>query len=112
MSNAGRTSNRILVYSHDAVLLQTRCMVLEQAGFQVDAASNGAEFKERIALAKLPYRLFVVGHTIPAREQSRIVASVLESPTLVYQLPELVSPLELIGHLHELLRDDGSSKPT
>jgi hypothetical protein len=87
-------------------------MILEQAGFHVDAAISAEEFRERIAQAKFPYWLFLLGHSIPHAEQSRIVASVVASPTLVYQVPELVPPQQLICHLRELLRDDDeSSKP-
>lgn len=76
--------HRILAYGHDAILLKTRCMVLEQAGFHVDAASSAEQFQERIAQAKIPYRLVLLGHTVPPAEQSRIVASVVHSSALVY----------------------------
>jgi hypothetical protein len=109
MSTVRHTSDRILAYGHDAILLKTRCMVLEQAGFHVDAASSAEEFRERIAQAKVPYRLFLLGHSIPPTEQSRIVASVVESATLVYQLAELTPPLQLISDLRELLCEDDKS---
>lgn len=112
MSTAGRATDRILAYSYDAILLRTQCMVLEQAGFHVDAASNADQFQERIAQAEVPYRLFLLGHTIPPAEQSRIVASVVQSPTLVYQPPPLIPPQQLIRHLQELLRQEGESSKT
>jgi DNA-binding response OmpR family regulator len=103
MSPAGQNSHRILAYSHDAVLLRTRCMVLKQAGFDVDAAGSLEEFIERIAQAKVPYRLFLLGHSIPAPDEARIMASVADSTTLVYQVAELTPPLQLIRDLRELL---------
>ena len=106
MSTAGHTSDRILAYGHDAVLLKTRCMVLEQAAFYVDAVSSAEEFQERIAQAEVPYRLFLLGHSIPAPDRARIIASVADSTTLIYQVPELIPPLQLISDLRELMCDD------
>ena len=103
MSPAGQNSHRILAYSNDAVLLRTRCMVLKQAGFDVDAAGSLEEFIERIAQAKVPYRLFLLGHSIPAPDGARIMASVADSTTLVYQVAELIPPLQLISDLRQLL---------
>jgi hypothetical protein len=103
MSPAGQNSQRILAYSHDAVLLNTRCMVLKQADFNIDSASSAEEFQECIAQAKVPYRLFLLGHSIPALDEARIMASVADSTTLVYQVAELIPPLQLISDLRELL---------
>ncbi len=103
MAPAGQNSQRILAYSHDAVLLNTRCMVLKQAGFEIDSASSAEEFQERIAQAKVPYRLFLLGHSIPAPDEARIMALVADSTTLVYQVAELIPPLQLISDLRQLL---------
>ena len=69
-------------------------------------------FKSASITAEVPYRLFLLGHTVPPTEQSRIVASVVRSLTLVYQPPQLIPPQQLIRPLQELLRhEDESSKP-
>jgi hypothetical protein len=103
MSPAGQNSQRILAYSHDAVLLNTRCMVLKQAGFNIDSASSVDEFQDCIARAESPYRLFLLGHSIPAPDEARIMALFADSTTLVYQVAELIPPLQLISDLRELL---------
>jgi hypothetical protein len=106
MLSTKQNSHRILAYGHEAVLLETRCMVLRQAGFHVDAASSAKEFEARIAQAKIPYSLFLLGHTIPFAEQKEIAESTANSATAVYQLTEFVPPQDLIDSLAELLRAD------
>jgi hypothetical protein len=104
MSSGTQNSYRILVYGHDAILLETRCMVLRQAGFHLDAASSAEEFEACIAQAEIPYRLFLLGHTVPVAEQRKIAESAADSATTVYQLTESVPPQHLIDRLSELLR--------
>jgi DNA-binding response OmpR family regulator len=104
MLSAKQNSHRILAYGHEADLLETRCMVLRQAGFHVDAASSAKEFEACLAQAEIPYRLFLLGHTIPVAEQRKIAESTANSTTAVYQLTEAVSPQHLIDRLSELLR--------
>ena len=110
MSRAEQNSYRILAYGHDVVLLKTRCMVLQHAGFGVDAADSLEKFQDCIAQAKAPYRLFLLGHSIPDPDRIRIIASVADSTTLIYQVPELIPPLQLVSDLRELLLgvDQGS----
>ena len=103
MSRAEQNSYRILAYGHDVVLLKTRCMVLQHAGFGVDAADSLVKFQDCIAQAKAPYRLFLLGHSIPDADRVRIIASVADSTTLIYQVPELIPPLQLVSDLRELL---------
>jgi hypothetical protein len=106
MSSTQQSAHRILAYSHAPVLLETRCKVLRLAGFDVDAASSAEEFDARIAQAKIPYSLFLLGHTIPFAEQKKIAESTANSATAVYQLTEFVPPQDLIDRLAELLRAD------
>jgi hypothetical protein len=103
MSRAEQNSHRILAYGQDVVLLKTRCMVLQHAGFGVDAADSLEKFQDCIAQAKAPYRLFLLGHSIPDPDRVRIIASVADSTTLIYQVPELIPPLQLVNDLRELL---------
>jgi hypothetical protein len=74
MSRAEQNSHRILAYGHDVVLLKTRCMVLQHAGFGVDAADSLEKFQDCIAQAKAPYRLFLLGHSIPDPDLPNISA--------------------------------------
>jgi hypothetical protein len=103
MSRAEQNSHRILAYGHDVVLLKTRCMVLQRAGFGVDAADSFEKFQDCIAQAKAPYRLFLLGYSIPDPDRVRIIASVADSTTLIYQVPELIPPLQLVNDVRELL---------
>jgi DNA-binding response OmpR family regulator len=106
MSYTQQSAHRILAYSHDPVLLETRCKVLRQAGFDVDAANSAMEFEACIAQAKIPYSVFLLGHTIPFAEQKKMAESTANSATAVYQLAQLVPPRDLIDRLAELLRAD------
>ncbi len=102
MSLSPRDS-RILLYGHDEILLTTRRLLLESAGFIVDTAISAAEFESLIAEAELPYDLFILGHTIPELEQNAIIASAVNSNTIVYPLSGPVWPRDLLTKVSELL---------
>lgn len=102
MSSARPSSHRILVYERDNVLARTRCMVLRQAGFHADAASSAEQFQECIALAKIPYELLLLGHTVSDQDRARIAISAANSTALVFQTPELRPPAQLIDDVHQL----------
>jgi hypothetical protein len=93
------------VYDYDVVLLITRCMVLRHAGFHVDSASSAEQFQERIAQAETPYRLLLLGHTVPDPDQARMAVSVANSTTLVFQTRELVPPMQLIDDVRLLFHE-------
>ena len=63
---------RILSISYDESLLMTRQMILEQAGFEVVSALGFAESLEH--LKKGPFDLVVLGHSLPLKDKSAIVA--------------------------------------
>ncbi len=102
MSLSPRDS-RILLYGHDEVLLNTRRLLLERAGFIVDTAKRAEEFESRIAEAESPYDLFILGHTIPELEQKAIIASTVNSNTIVYPLSAPVWPRNFLAKVSELL---------
>ena len=84
-------------------------MVLRHAGFEVDAANSAKEFEACVAEAKVPYRLYVLGHTVPVAEQERIADSVSDTTTVVYKLAEIVTPpQQLIAKISTLLRATAS----
>ena len=78
-------------------------MVLRHAGFDVDAANSAKEFEACIAQTKVPYALYLLGHTVPFTEQDRIAEAVAKSTTLVYKLADIVTPQQLIGEVSKLL---------
>jgi hypothetical protein len=105
MSSRRPNPHRILAYGHDAVLLQTRCMVLRNAGFQVDAVNSAEELAACLAEAKASYRLILVGHTVPDDDRARIAILVEGLSTLVHQLTEPVPPQNLIREVTERLNE-------
>jgi hypothetical protein len=105
MSSRRPNPHRILAFGHDAVLLQTRCMVLRNAGFQVNAVNSSEELEAYIAEAKIPYRLILVGHTVPEDDRARIAILAGGLSTLVHQLTELVPPQNLIREVTERLNE-------
>jgi DNA-binding response OmpR family regulator len=103
MSIGRQNSLRILAYGHDAVLLQTRCMVLRNAGFQVDAAHSEDELETYMTEAQVPYDLLLLGHTIPDTALPRIMTNAADSSTLVHRLSGPVDPRQLIRELSDRL---------
>jgi hypothetical protein len=97
--------SRILVCAYDAKLLATKRSLLLQAGFQVDSAASRQELELRIANAEPPYKLIIVGHTVPLLEQLRIerVAAKLQIP--VYQLETAIAPESFLVRVFELVSD-------
>ena len=104
MSLGQHNPHRILAYSHDAVLLQTRCMVLRNAGFLVDAANSEDELETYMAEAHVPYDLLLLGHTISDTELPKITTLAADSSTLVHRLCGPIDPQQLIGELSERLK--------
>lgn len=64
---------RILSISYDESLLATRQMILEQAGFEVVSSFGFAESLENSK--KGPFDLVVLGHSLPRKDKSAIVAA-------------------------------------
>jgi hypothetical protein len=103
MSRAEQNSHRILAYGHDVVLLKRVAWYCSMQVLAFVAADSLEKFQDCIAQAKAPYRLFLLGHSIPDPDRIRIIASVADSTTLIYQVPELIPPLQLVSDLRELL---------
>jgi hypothetical protein len=95
--------SRILLYGRDEMLLRTRRLLLQRAGFIVDTAISAEEFESRIAEADSPYDLLILGHTIPEPEQNAIIASTVNPNTIVYPLSEPVSPRDILAKVSKLL---------
>ena len=64
-------SARILVFGHDALLFETRRLILERAGFQVWTAGEVTEAVQ--ILAKEPIDLFILCQSLPVDECASIL---------------------------------------
>ena len=64
---------RILSISYDRALLQTRRMLLEEAGFEVISASS---FREAFDLCRAgAFDLLIIGHSIPPNDKASMIAT-------------------------------------
>jgi DNA-binding response OmpR family regulator len=63
----------ILIYGRDACLLETRCWVLESAGFEVSTTLDLEEAAKRIEAARVD--LFILCHTLSVEECASILAT-------------------------------------
>jgi DNA-binding response OmpR family regulator len=64
--------SRILSISYDESLLQTRAMLLERAGYEVDSALG---FSAAIHACKTKqFDLVVLGHSIPVEDKEQIIS--------------------------------------
>jgi DNA-binding response OmpR family regulator len=102
-AHATGSKSKILVCGYDATLLATRRFLLLQAGFQVDSAASRQELELRIANAEPPYKLIVVGHTVPLVERLRIERAAAKSQMPVYQLETAIAPESFLVRVFELV---------
>ena len=68
-----RSPPSILLYGRDISLLETRCWVLENAGFEVSTTLDPKEAAKRIEAAHID--LFILCHTLSAEECASILAA-------------------------------------
>jgi DNA-binding response OmpR family regulator len=68
---------RILSISYDTVLLHTRRMLLEEAGFEVVSASS---FRQAFDLCRAgDFDLLIIGHSIPPSDKASMIAAARKS---------------------------------
>ena len=92
----------ILAYGHDELLLKTRRLLLEEAGYAVETASSTEKFQDQRPTTHPKYGLLILCHSIPAAERKEISAS--SSPeTLVYSLDDSVAPAAFLRNVAHLL---------
>jgi hypothetical protein len=103
MASSQKDPRPILIYGQDAVLLETRRLLLEQGGFIADTASTSQEFRARIAEAQPPYELYVLCHTVPAAERHAISVNASKAKIAVYQLTAAVAPPDFLIEVCKLL---------
>ena len=92
----------ILIYGLDPVLLDTRRMILEHAGFRVEITHNSEEFHGRTA--RVNYDLLIVCHTVPKTEQQQIASMGNFQRPHVLQMPILLLPDTLLKQVQQQLR--------
>jgi hypothetical protein len=66
--------HQVLIYGHDSILLRTRKLLLERAGFDVCLSDTLDEVHE--IFAAWPVDLLILCHTVGAPERSRILDAV------------------------------------
>ena len=94
---------QILTYGEDEMLLYTRRMLLEEAGYEVDTVSSQEEFQARLKrMKKGQYDLLIVCHSVPAAKRKEI-GSNLGSEILVYSLEASVAPQMFLRTVASLL---------
>jgi len=114
---------RLLSISDNRTVLQTRHLILQQAGFDVVSVADMQELTG--ALAQGEFDLFILGHSLPAKEKLRVyhlvqghsqATPVLElykfSPDLNtgYALSSQGEPQALIDAGHQALGYPGESQ--
>jgi hypothetical protein len=65
--------HQVIIYGHDPMLLRTRELLLERAGFEVRTSDQLHEAQEM--LAARPVDLLILCHTVNAMERSAILDS-------------------------------------
>jgi hypothetical protein len=97
-----RTTRQILLYGNNAALLNTRRMVLEQAGFPVDIVSTHDDFRLHLQRNEISYSLVIVCHTVPKETQQSLQTEISSAP--LYQLTPLVAPTDFVRQVHLLMQ--------
>src|SRR3978361_1044271 len=92
----------ILVYGLDPVLLDTRRMILEHAGFEVEITQDSEDFHGRTA--RVNYDLLIVCHTVPETEQLQIASMEDSQRAHVLQMPILLLPNAFLKQVQQQLR--------
>ena len=83
---------RVLAYGLDADLLETRELLLIQAGYSVHTATEYGMFRKLVAEARLSYGLCVLCHTVPEKERPALQEAAASVRAPLYQLTSAVSP--------------------
>jgi hypothetical protein len=104
MLSGQKNTRRILTYGHDAVLLETRGLLLRANGFDADTVVTEPEFYLHIARAEPPYRLWILCHSIPKEERPALLALSTKLTTLLYQLETPVAPPDFLEKVAEALK--------
>ncbi len=92
---------RILCVEKDMPLVETRCSVLKQAGYD---ASGAALAEAEILLRNQAFNLIILSATLNHEEKHRIMTAA-GGKTKILPLSELTMPLELLSEVAKQLRE-------
>lgn len=95
-------SARILVFGLDADLELTRKLLLDHAGYVVDAAHDGADYQELLMSDSCYYRLVILCHTLAEDDRKVSAALARERTAAVLNLNGPVPPDEFLRRVSEL----------
>jgi len=111
MSRSISTPPQILCYGKYLNLLESRRMLLEAIGYDVDISDRSTDLRRCLDIDP-EYALIIVCHTISAKERLSIESQcrVQEGNTVVYSLEGSIDPEELTLRIDELLDRVGSRR--
>ena len=95
-------SARILVFGLDADLELTRKLLLNHAGYVVDAAHEWADYQELLMSDSCNYRLVILCHTLAEDDRKVSAALAQERNTAVLGLNGPMPPDEFLRRVSEL----------
>ena len=88
-------STRLLIYGRDPLLLDTRRLVLQMAGFAVHSTKALPEVQTQLATSA-SYGLLIVCHTASAEDRHALAAMAAKAAVPVYQIETLIAPAALL----------------
>jgi hypothetical protein len=98
-------SHRLLIYGRDPLLLETRRLLLEIAGYETDAVASELAFTDKLVGSQSQYGLAIFCYTLPhmARAAAHVFADKAGVP--VWQLESLTDPPAFIAGVSKYLAD-------
>ena len=90
------------MYGLDPVLLDTRRMILEHAGFEVAMTQDSQDVQLRTA--SVSYDLLIVCHTVPQAEQRQLASMENSQRPHVLQMPILLLPCTFLKQVLQQLQ--------
>ena len=97
------SSVQLLIVGHEAVLLDTRKLILRQRGFAVHTAQTREECAALVTAAPLPYRLWILCHTVSEDDRDYMELFAQEANSALYRLSESIEPLESMREVEDVL---------
>jgi DNA-binding response OmpR family regulator len=89
------------MYGLDPVLLETRRLILEHAGFKVESAHSRDDFAEHVA--SRAYGLWIFCHTVPEDQRVELSHSSSGQKTHIFQIPMLLAPDTFLSNIRSAL---------
>ena len=92
----------LLMYGTDAMLLQTRCALLQHAGFEVDAFTNSQVAGALLQRRSSGYGAVLLCHSSSAGPTEEFCEYAADLAIPVYQIRRLIPPENLIRDVSQL----------